>query len=79
MPRLTYEPAHASAIKPLPPIRSVIYTGAIWGGVQVIDKFMRPNEEDIVLSFPEFGYDGLYADAGELAELEFAEMLGELE
>jgi methylmalonyl-CoA mutase cobalamin-binding subunit len=45
------------------PIRTV-YTGKIWGGVQVVDTFMREKAEDIVLS----GYDGLYSDL--LTELE---------
>lgn len=35
-----------------------VYTGKIWGGVQVVDTFMREKAEDIVLS----GYDGLYSD-----------------
>lgn len=45
------------------PIRTV-YTGKIWGGVQVVDTFMREKAEDMLLS----GYDGLYDDL--LTELE---------
>lgn len=46
-----------------------------WGGVQVIDKFMRESAEDILLTFPEDGYDGIYAGAGELAEMEAEDMV----
>lgn len=55
-----------------------VYTGKIWGGVQVIDKFMRESAEDILARLSdtaEAEYHGMYADAGELAELELEELL----
>lgn len=48
------------------PIR-IAYTGKIWGGVQIGAKFMRDEEEDLLLAYPEGGYDGLYAHASNLA------------
>lgn len=41
-----------------------VYTGKIYGGVQVVDTFMRQKAEDMVLS----GYEGLYSEL--LMELE---------
>lgn len=53
-PLLTHEQRQA-LINHYYPIRTV-YTGKIWGGVQVVDTFMREKAEDMLLS----GYDGLY-------------------
>lgn len=62
------------------PIR-VAYTGKIWGGVQVIDKFMRPDDDGQGCPtqgiYEGLGYTGIYADAGELAEMEVLALLGE--
>lgn len=63
MSPLTHEQRQA-LINHYYPIRTV-YTGKIWGGVQVVDTFMREKAEDMLLS----GYDGLYGDL--LTELEF--------
>lgn len=62
------------------PIR-IAYTGKIWGGVQVVDKFMRLDDNSD--GYPTqgvymgLGYDGIYADAGEIAEMEVLTLLGE--
>lgn len=53
-----------------------VYTGKIWGGVQVVDTFMREKAEDILLS----GYDGLYGDLlnelnGIVNDEEFSDMV----
>lgn len=57
-----------------------VYTGKIWGGVQVIDKFMRESQEDILDNLVDTSdYCGLYAGAGELAEEELRELLQEEE
>lgn len=56
----------------------VIYTGKIWGGVQVADTFLRDTAEDIALQQMnedgEFEYDGIYCDAAELELEEFSNM-----
>lgn len=48
-----------------------VYRGKIWGGVQVVDKFMRTSagEENTptqgIYTGPDYGYAGGYADSAE--------------
>ena len=55
-------------LQPLP-LRTAVYAGAIWAGVQVTDLFMREIAEDVLLSFSDNEYGGIYANVAEL-ELE---------
>ena len=55
----------------LPPLPRVVYTGSIWAGVQVVDRFMREMTEDA--AFGE-GYDGYYNGAVDLELQEFSDM-----
>ena len=50
-------------------IRNVVYFGAIWGGVQVIDKFMKETEEELMQQGQTEEYSGIYSG---LAALEMA-------
>lgn len=61
---LTPDQRHAIATQPLPHLPSVVYTGKIWGGVQITDTVLQEQAENILLE----GYDGLYGDL--LLELE---------
>jgi hypothetical protein len=60
---LSYEEAHRIATQPLPRLASTIYTGKIWGGVQIVDTFMRKSEEELLEMAVAGIYDGGYANS----------------
>jgi hypothetical protein len=60
---LSYEQAHRIATQSLPRLASTIYTGKIWGGVQIVDTFMRKSDEELLEMAVAGIYDGGYANS----------------
>ena len=74
-----HDPDQATRLGPLPRLATTVYTGKIWGGVQITDSAVKDLMDDLLLSFPEGGYDGLYADAAALELLAVEPLLVEVE
>jgi hypothetical protein len=76
---LTYEQAHALAIAPLPPVRSVTVFGMPWAGVQVTDNFYGNDSVPLQRLMKNNEYDGIYRDSVNVSLADAVALFGDVD
>lgn len=76
---LTYDQFHPIATRRLPPIRSIVYTGALWGGVQITGFFGAQDNTSSYRLLKSQEYDGIYRDVVNITMQEQMVLFGDTE